>query len=52
MYICSVVNAGILCTFAVAPHMGAWIEITTLSPPVIGYLVAPHMGAWIEIFMA
>ena len=27
MYICSVVNADILCTFAVAPHTGAWIEI-------------------------
>ena len=33
----------------VAPHMGAWIEISRLGN-LSGYLVvAPHMGAWIEI---
>lgn len=31
MYICSVVNADILCTFAVAPYTGAWIEMNILG---------------------
>ena len=35
--------------FAVAPHTGAWIEISYF--PSSGYYmgVAPHTGAWIEI---
>ena len=35
--------------YAVAPHVGAWIE-TCKVPPVLGYRarVAPHVGAWIE----
>ena len=33
----------------VAPHWGAWIEITT-TPKTHPYgTVAPHWGAWIEI---
>ena len=34
----------------VAPHMGAWIEITTTAKGSSVSIVAPHMGAWIEIF--
>ena len=36
---------------AVAPYMGAWIEI--ILPHIILYLilVAPYMGAWIEIWL-
>ena len=49
MYICSVVNADILCTFAVAPHTGAWIEIRDVDDLNLEAIVAPHTGAWIEI---
>ena len=34
---------------AVAPHAGAWIEISTCSAITSGSPVAPHAGAWIEI---
>ena len=34
---------------AVAPHVGAWIEITTAYFDSLPYQVAPHVGAWIEI---
>ena len=34
---------------AVAPHWGAWIEISLLVCPIPCYAVAPHWGAWIEI---
>ncbi len=37
---------------AVAPHVGAWIE---MSVPMCGHVmidVAPHVGAWIEILVA
>ena len=37
------------CQSQVAPHMGAWIEITSDSLFMLTPLVAPHMGAWIEI---
>ena len=33
----------------VAPHVGAWIEITTNILQRYVILVAPHVGAWIEI---
>ena len=33
----------------VAPHAGAWIEITNIYSPSETYAVAPHAGAWIEI---
>ena len=33
----------------VAPHPGAWIEISSRSQSVIPKNVAPHPGAWIEI---
>ncbi len=33
----------------VAPHVGAWIEISTHTSLSITSLVAPHVGAWIEI---
>ena len=35
----------------VAPHWGAWIEITVFAPNAFRLLVAPHWGAWIEIYM-
>jgi len=33
----------------VAPHAGAWIEISIANAKPISGLVAPHAGAWIEI---
>ena len=33
----------------VAPHAGAWIEITIAEPMRVLVWVAPHAGAWIEI---
>ena len=33
----------------VAPHVGAWIEITYGAWADIFFQVAPHVGAWIEI---
>ena len=33
----------------VAPHWGAWIEITGRIPAINDRNVAPHWGAWIEI---
>ena len=35
--------------YLVAPHMGAWIEISQMDTYEAVRLVAPHMGAWIEI---
>ena len=34
---------------AVAPLVGAWIEIAQDRPPLAANLVAPLVGAWIEI---
>ena len=34
----------------VAPHMGAWIEMSEIFSPSHDTSVAPHMGAWIEIY--
>ena len=37
----------------VAPHVGAWIEISPFDRPLLRKAsVAPHVGAWIEIAMA
>ena len=33
----------------VAPHTGAWIEISPIAPDEETAEVAPHTGAWIEI---
>ena len=33
----------------VAPHAGAWIEITKNGTKEDTFAVAPHAGAWIEI---
>ena len=33
----------------VAPHVGAWIEISERDPLPESCKVAPHVGAWIEI---
>ena len=33
----------------VAPHVGAWIEMSICSSVLMAILVAPHVGAWIEI---
>jgi len=37
--------------FGVAPHGGAWIEISTYHAVTLNLQVAPHGGAWIEISM-
>ena len=34
----------------VAPHVGAWIEISPGSHTRSWQTVAPHVGAWIEIY--
>ena len=34
---------------AVAPHVGAWIEIRQSQRSGTQHIVAPHVGAWIEI---
>ena len=36
----------------VAPHVGAWIEISTARKVWEQEKVAPHVGAWIEISTA
>ena len=38
-----------LSIFAVAPRVGAWIEIPVKAPPADRENVAPRVGAWIEI---
>ena len=38
-----------MCIFAVAPLVGAWIEISLPNPVFLTYAVAPLVGAWIEI---
>ena len=40
-----------MCKIAVAPLVGAWIEIFMMSPKVILVTVAPLVGAWIEMQM-
>ena len=35
----------------VAPHVGAWIEISVKESISAEKEVAPHVGAWIEIKM-
>ena len=37
--------------YAVAPHVGAWIETSIVYYHSIPKLVAPHVGAWIETTM-
>ncbi len=39
-----------LCIIAVAPLVGAWIEIQGLDIRMMTKEVAPLVGAWIEIF--
>ena len=38
-----------LTVWPVAPHVGAWIEISGFIPEARYTFVAPHVGAWIEI---
>ena len=33
----------------VAPHAGAWIEISKAGTRTLKTVVAPHAGAWIEM---
>ena len=33
----------------VVPHVGTWIEITSLAKNMISSNVVPHVGTWIEI---
>lgn len=40
---------GFLAKIAVAPLVGAWIEISTAASFISLSLVAPLVGAWIEI---
>ena len=39
-----------MCKIAVAPLVGAWIEISISGSRRLLRLVAPLVGAWIEIF--
>ena len=39
----------VLSPCAVAPHVGAWIEIVCIGTGGVTEWVAPHVGAWIEI---
>ena len=43
-------NVWFFYTFAVAPLVGAWIEIDTAPAVRRRLVVAPLVGAWIEIF--
>ena len=36
-------------SFAVAPRVGAWIEIVNTVKKIVNENVAPRVGAWIEI---
>ncbi len=36
----------------VAPHAGAWIEMSVMRILLLSLTVAPHAGAWIEIIVA
>ena len=38
-----------MCSFAVAPFVGAWIEISLVWTAEVSKRVAPFVGAWIEI---
>ena len=38
-----------MCIFAVAPLVGAWIEIIKILSNKFPQIVAPLVGAWIEI---
>ena len=40
---------GYLNVWSVAPHTGAWIEITIATTTYRLMQVAPYTGAWIEI---
>ena len=42
-------GGGIIREVPVAPHAGAWIEITLDQTKIDRYDVAPHAGAWIEM---
>ena len=44
-----VISVGFLVSFAVAPFVGAWIEMSSAGPAPKGRAVAPFVGAWIEI---
>ena len=50
-FVCEIakIDRGSLCDFAVAPHAGAWVEISVILPPKQDQIVAPHAGAWVEI---
>ena len=45
----TVKSLSILCDFAVAPFMGAWIKIVYTIPQISRMSVAPFVGAWIKI---
>ena len=45
----TVKSLSILCDFAVAPFMGAWIKILAIALASFLSRVAPFVGAWIKI---
>ena len=52
-FVCKIakIDRGSLCDFTVAPHAGAWVEMTPTAPGRVPCGVAPHAGAWVEIAM-
>ena len=50
-FVCKIakIDRGSLCDFTVAPHAGAWVEISTQALSDSRICVAPHAGAWVEI---
>ena len=47
----TVKSLSILCDFAVAPFMGAWIKILRHPEMNLVLRVAPFMGAWIKMIV-
>ena len=41
-------NGETFTVYRVAPHVGAWIETSTVTATNTLQAVAPHVGAWIE----
>ena len=51
-FVCKIakIDRGSLCDFTVAPHAGAWVEISSCGEDMLDRnWVAPHAGAWVEI---
>ena len=50
-FVCKIakIDRGSLCDFTVAPHAGAWVEMSCFVAANTAPFVAPHAGAWVEI---